>query len=330
MPPIHNPHDRFVRRAFTHPQVATRFFERYLPAGIAETLDLSALHLENDTFVDEALQLQQSDLLFTVPLRGGGTAKLYILLEHKSHSDIWVPAQLFSYLDRIWTREREARNSRPPLTPVIPVVLFHGESAWSAVGDFRELVNPPPALARCTPGFQYLLCDLNREVLDDLQQRTWIWLAFTLQVLKFSRSDELSARLPEIVALMAQLTDQWDDALAFLATALRYLATVSQGLSETTVREALHNALPHPTGETLMSTLAEIWTAKGVEQGIEQGKTGEIRQSLLKLLNSRFGPLPASLQTHIQQADYATLSACFDAALSAPSLATLFPKHHPE
>ena len=321
---IHNPHDHFVRNAFTRPAVAIPFFERYLPASITANLDLSSLDLEEGTFVDEELQLQQSDLLFTVRLRDGRQAHLYLLLEHKSQNDVWTPAQLLGYLDRIWTRERQPKGSRPPLTPVIPLVLFHGETGWSAVGDFRELVNPPDALARFTPGFRYILCDLTREQLDGLQQRAW--LALTLQVLKFSRSNELSRRLPEIVALINQLHDQWDDALAFLATALRYLAAVAPGLDETTVREALHRVLPVGTENTIMATLAEVWTQRGIEQGMEKGQTLHARQALRKLLISRFGALPADLEQRIEQADHTTLDTWFEAALTAPSLASLFPE----
>lgn len=213
---------------------------------------------------------------------------------------------------------------------MVPLVLFHGETSWSAMGNFRELVDPPDALARFTPGFQYILCDLTREHLDDLQQRAW--LAFTLQVLKFSRSDELSARLPEIVALLDQLRDQWDEALAFLATALRYLASVAQGLDEKTVREALERALPASSGETIMATLAEIWTQRGKEEGREEGReegqTLEARQNLRKLLISRFGALPEALTARIEQADHATLDAWFEAALSAPSLESVFTDLH--
>ena len=67
----HNPYDHFVRHAFLRPEVATSFFERYLPAGIPAGLDSGFRSLESDTFVDETLQLQQSDLLFTVRLWDG-------------------------------------------------------------------------------------------------------------------------------------------------------------------------------------------------------------------------------------------------------------------
>ena len=325
---IHNPHDHFVRNAFTRPAVAIPFFERYLPASISADLDLSSLDLKEGTFVDEELQLQQSDLLFTVGMRDGRRAHLYLLLEHKSQNDVWTPAQLLGYMDRIWTRERQPKGSQPPLTPVIPLVLFHGETGWSAARDFRELVNPTRALAEFTPGFKYILCDLTQEQLDDLQQGAW--LALTLQVLKFSRSDELSERLPEIVALINRLHDQWDDALAFLATALRYLAAVAPGLDETTVREALHGVLPISTENTIMATLAEVWTQRGMEQGMEQGmekgQTLHARQALRKLLISRFGALPDGLEQRIEQADHTTLDAWFEAALTASSLESLFPE----
>ena len=149
-------------------------------------------------------------------------------------------------------------------------------------------------------------------------------------MLKFSRSDELSERLPEIVALINRLHDQWDDALAFLATALRYLAAVAPGLDETTVREALHGVLPISTENTIMATLAEVWTQRGMEQGMEQGmekgQTLHARQALRKLLISRFGALPDGLEQRIEQADHTTLDAWFEAALTASSLESLFPE----
>jgi len=86
-------------------------------------------------------------------------------------------------------------------------------------------------------------------------------------VLKFSRSDELSARLPRIVSLIDQLWDQRDYALALLTTALRYLAAVAQGLDEATVRQALTAALPVNMEKTIMATLAEIWLERGREEG---------------------------------------------------------------
>jgi hypothetical protein len=96
---------------------------------------------------------------------------------------------------------------------------------------------------------------------------------------------------------------------------------VAPGLDEKTVREALHGVLPASTEKTIMATLAEVWT----QQGIEEGQTLYARQALRKLLVSRFGALPDGLVQRIEQADHVTLDAWFEAALTAPSLESLFP-----
>ena len=100
---------------------------------------------------------------------------------------------------------------------------------------------------------------------------------------------------------------------------------MAPGLNEKTVREALHGVLPASTENTIMATLAEVWTQQGIEQGMEKGQTLHARQALRKLLVSRFGALPAGLVQRIEQADHATLDGWFEAALTALSLESLFP-----
>ena len=62
-----------------------------------------------------------------------------LLFEHKSWSDPWVTLQLLRDMTRIWSRhEREKR--RPPLPPVIPIVIYDGESR-RARPDFGALLD---------------------------------------------------------------------------------------------------------------------------------------------------------------------------------------------
>jgi len=317
-----HPHDYFFRHAFTRTEVHRPFFERYLPPPVATRLDLNTLAPDSDTFIDEDLQAQQSDLLFRLHLKDGQPARLYLLLEHKSYNDPWTPRQLLGYLDRIWAREAVDPGT-PPLPPIIPLVLFHGETAWTAASNFRALVATPDEFLRFTPSFDYILCDLTRDQLDNLQHRAW--LAITLQVLKFSRSDELSARLPGILALFRDLWYQRANALAFLGTVLRYLARVASGLDESTVRQALIQALPTDVGDEIMPTLAETWMEQGMEKGMEKGQILHARQTLQKFLIKRFGPLPGAVEARIEQADQATLDSWLDQVMEAPSLGALFP-----
>ena len=110
-----NPHDRFFRNAFARHEIAQGFFERYLPFEVSAQLDFTTLRLTKESFVDDALKAQQSDLLFHIQTRYAKPARLYLLLEHKSYPDSWVALQILGYLVRIWEQEKQRRTQ-----PVLP------------------------------------------------------------------------------------------------------------------------------------------------------------------------------------------------------------------
>jgi predicted transposase YdaD len=51
-----NPHDAFFKQFLSRPEVAEDFLRQHLPDDIVPLLDLSALALQKDTFVDEELR----------------------------------------------------------------------------------------------------------------------------------------------------------------------------------------------------------------------------------------------------------------------------------
>jgi len=312
--PLNNPHDRFFRHTFTHPDVARPFFQRYLPAEIRERLDFSTLHPEKDSFIDTQLADHHADLLFSIQQHDGESARLYLLLEHKSYDAPWAGLQLLDYLLRIWMHEK-ARLKSPPLPPIIGLVLYHGEGPWTGGNRFASLVNAPGPLGIYTPDFRFILCDLCREQLDGLQQRAR--LAIALQVLKLARSHELPARLPEILALFRQLADHRDDALAYLGTVLRYILRVAGQVDQSTLESALHTTLPADMGESIMPTIAETL--------MEEGELRYARRMLRRQLERRFGPLPESVEQRIAEADQLILDDWMLQVVTVPELRALFP-----
>ena len=75
----------------------------YLPAALAERLDWSTLKLAETSFVDEALQESESDLLYTIQVaETAEPAYLYLLFEHQSKPDPWMRFRLLKYMCRIW------------------------------------------------------------------------------------------------------------------------------------------------------------------------------------------------------------------------------------
>lgn len=173
------PHDTFFRQLLAQPTTAADFVQNYLPAEVVAVLDLTKLQPERDTFVDARLRKHFSDLLYSVPLKTGGRAYLYLLFEHKSKPDKQARLQLLRYMTRIW--EQEWRKKRQ-ISPIVPLLFYHGQETWSYSTEFADLVQPPEVLKTYTPHFRHLLTDLS--TWSDEEMHGEVWLRVGLLVLK--------------------------------------------------------------------------------------------------------------------------------------------------
>ncbi len=100
MPTIPSPHDRFFRHALNDQRVAKAFFNFHLPNSIRQVVDLDSLQLRNDSFIDQELQLAITDVLFAANF-AGKPGYIYLLAEHQSSPDRWMPFRLLNYMVRI-------------------------------------------------------------------------------------------------------------------------------------------------------------------------------------------------------------------------------------
>jgi len=260
-------------------------------------LVIGDLVLQKDTFVDADLQEHFSDLLYSIPLRLGETVYVYLLFEHKSYPDKWVAFQLLRYMVRIWDQQLHEDANRP-LTPIIPLVVYHGRAKWTMGADFASLFTGPAALRAYWPDFQYQLSDLS--AYNDEEIQGTIWLRVFLLILKHIFDERLGSQLPAILGLARELVQQ-ETGLAMMATILRYVSQASSGVTKAELRLAITAVLPKDGGIE-MATLAEQWIEQGrlegielgIEQGIERGLQAQ-RNTLLKLLQRRFQPTQSEL-----------------------------------
>ncbi len=85
---IHHPHDKLFRQVFSDPAEAAAFLQAHLPAPMVQGMQWTTLRQIETTFIDEAYQKRESDLLYTV--RHGALDEplyLYLLFEHQSTPD---------------------------------------------------------------------------------------------------------------------------------------------------------------------------------------------------------------------------------------------------
>lgn len=160
------PHNNLFHLTMTHLPNARSLIETNFPPEVLRTIDLDSLQFEKRDFVDAKLKEKQSDLLLSARIvepdgssgNGTGTVYVYFLFEHKSKPEPLTVLQLLSYIVRFW--ETQARNGHP-LAPILPLVVYHGETEWTMARRMEELVQCPADMADFQVRFGFPLLDLT-------------------------------------------------------------------------------------------------------------------------------------------------------------------------
>jgi len=169
-----SPHDALFKRVFSDTTHAAGEFRSVLPPALVAALDFKSLSLCPGSFVDQNLRERHTDLLYSVYLRER-EAFLYLLFEHQSTVDVLMPYRLLSYICRVWERWVRENPKAPRLPAVIPVVLHHSDTGWTAATQLRDLIDLDgealEAARAYLPDFQFCLDDLSKASDEALQGR---------------------------------------------------------------------------------------------------------------------------------------------------------------
>jgi Putative transposase, YhgA-like/Domain of unknown function (DUF4351) len=280
-------------------------------------------------FVDPDLRSQHSDLLFSMDLKSGEPALVYILFEHKSYPDAMVAFQLLRYLIAIWYRYLSGGGGRP-LPVIIPMVVYHGAEPWNVPPDFSALFDPDEALAGIVPDFRYFLSDLGAQ--SDHELSRFALLRSGLMALKHATRDA------DIVSIEAIVTAEiWHD--LFCGVVIKYIFRAFRQIDyDEAVR--LLTTIKEKAGPAMVSNIAQEWIdegkalglLQGIVEGMEQGKAEGMEQGvargqarlLTRQLTRRFGTLPAEVTARIDEAGTETLDTWGERLLDARTLDEVF------
>ncbi len=284
------PHNNFFHYAFSQVSAVRGLIETHLSEEIVRVLDLKTLVLQKGSFVDPQLRESYSDLLYSVQTAmqsdGSRSVLVYVLLEHKSQPDQMTPFQLLRYMVRIW--EQRWRNGED-LAPVIPMVIYHGENAWSAPRTLEELIPAPDVLQKYGIRFTFPLLDLGR--IPDETLATDPFLQSMLRLLKYAKRKELFDQLEPILQLLLDGGEP-EFREEQLKTILVYILATSQSIPMEKLRMTVQKIFPTQIEPgSLADQLIQKGREKGIVEGREEGRQegreeGEIRliQALQEIL----------------------------------------------
>ncbi|MBT4838397.1 MAG: Rpn family recombination-promoting nuclease/putative transposase [Methylococcales bacterium] len=313
---INNPHDLFIRKTWERKDEVRSFIENHLPAEIVNCLNLETLKVEKDTFIDSQLKAHYSDILYSLMTKDGKPIKLYLLFEHKSYQDDDIIFQLLRYEMRILEAERNQNKTKKLITPILPLILYHGRTGWKLKKKLGDLYDAPEVLKPYLLTFEAIVFDFSK--MSDEEIKGQIIVRTTLLLMKHIFDPDLSERLPNILGLMQKLSEK-ETALEYLEAVLKYLSSASDHLNEQDLERAVRTAIP-TIGDNAMTTLAETWMAQGKQEGMQE----EGINILMRLLKKKFGSIPEDAETRISEADSEQLLEWSENVLTAETVNEVF------
>ena len=197
--------DPVYKRLCAFPEVVEDLLRSLFPDKTLDAADWASLGRLPASYVSDDFRQRHGDAVWRVRLRpGDGRGEwLYVLvlLEFQSTTDDIMALRVLQYTAMLYhelLREGAAKPGRLP--PVLPVVLYNGQSKWRAAREVRELIaDPGTDLAQYQPSQRHVVLDERHSSADDTHLRR-LTRAFLL--LEQSRS-------PEHLAEVARRLRDW-------------------------------------------------------------------------------------------------------------------------
>jgi predicted transposase YdaD len=289
-----------------------------VPEALARRIVWSSLRIESGIAVgDEDLDEQRMDLVYSARA-GARRVLIYVLAEHQSKVDPWMPFRLLCYLVAIWKGHRAEHPRAKKLPAILPIVVHHSPTGWTAPVTFEDMLDADAellaALGSYIPRFRFLLDDLSKQTDDDLRGRTRMTAGGRVAMLSLKHGRAQVAVRIRVLSPDGRAPAARD----VLAAILRYILETSRA-EPATLRELLARQVGREAAEEIMTT-AEMLRREGEARGEARGKVQGKREALLLLLRERFGRLPAAVTASINKAEAVELDVWFRRGVTASSL----------
>ena len=262
---VNNPHDKFFKQTFSEVEVARDYIETFFPEDVKFLLDLASTKQQNTSYVTEQLEDYFSDLVYEINLKDESESVLVTLLfEHKSYPVPDIKIQLLRYQLEIWTKQLENKIN---LTPVIPIVFYHGKTTWKTRSLTEYFPIQKKALERFIPDFDYLLTDLSNATDTELLQIERHFLRNILLVMKHRAETDYFLENPSLIFeyLEGDTSSQGSKIVQIYVYLLQSTDFTTQQI------EAFHNKLNSTVKNITMSGY-DVLIRKGKAEGKIEGK----------------------------------------------------------
>lgn len=293
-------HDGTYHELYSNPHMMADLVRQFVNEPWVEDLDFTHMEPVKTKFHVPGLPKRESDVIWRIPIKGGGDLYLLVLLEFQSDVDRWMVLRVVAYTCLLWLQLLSEKRipAQGPLPPVVPIVLYNGASHWLMPVRLRDLIGLPDdsPLWKFQPDGTFFLIDESRYGKEALEARDSLSaLVFQLEQCKTPED------LPELAAKMIAWLERWPE-FASLKTVLAEM--FKQAVSTLTGdRSILSETLGLLEVKAMLQTNMENWKR---ERRVEWTQEAEAKM-LTRQLQCRFGDLPMWVNEKLAKADSSSL-----------------------
>ena len=201
------------------------------------------------------------------PQLADGWLHMLVMLEFQSTTDAAMALRVLEYTALLYGELLRHGRARPgALPPVLPVVLYNGDTPWSPTTEMRDLIaRPSPLLAPYQPSQRHFVLDQRRAQAEDFKLHELTWTVAQLE--QSSTADDLARIGRRLTRLLAGAGE---------VELRRTFAHWLWGLGRSLVGSGPAPMPPEDVNlEDMAMSLEERvaqWRKPYIEQGIQQGR----------------------------------------------------------
>ncbi|MEG1149584.1 MAG: Rpn family recombination-promoting nuclease/putative transposase, partial [Niameybacter sp.] len=142
---IHHIHDKTYRSFFENKEIFLQLLQSFVQEAWTTQLQVDKLIEDKSHYILRDFEEAEADIVYHATIEGQEVV-FCILLELQSTVDHSMGIRLFYYISEIWRKylkrfeREEVKRKDFKLPAVVPIVLYNGESGWTATTQFKEKV----------------------------------------------------------------------------------------------------------------------------------------------------------------------------------------------
>jgi len=270
--------DLFMRSFLSDLDMGKEFVRTFYPSEITRLLDFSTFKPLSDSFVSEKLKSTRADIIFecrTTEKYGNRTFNLCFLIEHKASSYRYASIQIGGYIFDAY--RQQIKEGISPLTPVIPLIYYHGQKDWNPLSVDEIFEEIPSSVEPYIPSFEWLFENIGHYSDEEIWQMGSALFTSALMVQKYTDQPKaLVERFTQIFSIL----ESWSDRNLFGSLIVYYIEMIA---AEDVLFEDLIEKLPEKMKTEFLS-LADQLRNEGKAEGKAEGEKETLHKMILNML----------------------------------------------